>query len=71
MVIHLQSFMAQKKCGAAVFRITTGTAKRRIEIQINKAVRTLAGIRTTLLYPFLYYGWQGCPDNQTKLAVLS
>lgn len=63
--------MAQKKCGAAVFRITTGTAKRRIEIQINKAVRTLAGIRTTLLYPFLYYGWQGCPDNQTKLAVLS
>ena len=47
--------MAQKKCGAAVFCITTGTAKRRIEIQINKAVRTLAGIRTMLLYPFLYY----------------
>ena len=63
--------MAQKKCGAAVFRITTGTAKRRIEIQINKAVRTLAGIRTTLLYPFLYYSWQDYPDNQTKLAVLS
>ena len=67
--------MAQKKCGAAVFRITTGTAKRRIEIQINKAVRTLAGIRTsirtTLLYPFLYYGLQGYPYGRTKLAVLS
>ena len=49
----------------------TGTAKRRIEIQINKAVRTLAGIRTTLLYPFLYYGLQGYPYGRTKLAVLS
>ena len=57
--------MAQKKCGAAVFHITTGTAKRLIEIQINKQSAP------TLLYPVLYYGLQDYPDGQTKLAVLS
>ena len=41
-----------KKCGPAVFRITTGTAKRLIEIQINKQSAPLQVYEQYFFIPF-------------------
>ena len=59
--------MAQKKCGAAVFRITTGTAKRRIEIQINKAVRTLPfSTMACRVIPTAEQNWRFCRKRESE-----
>ena len=56
------------KSAAAVSRITTGTAKRQIEIQINKAVRTVAGMRTMLLIPFSTMIFRPAPKKSNKIG---
>ena len=51
-VTNTVPLMHKKKCGAAVFHITTGTAKRLIEIQINKQSAPLQVYEQCFFIPF-------------------